>query len=234
MKCKTFQNLILLFVQNELEKKDRIHLEDHLAKCTFCSRVLEQERALMNLVVKDRADVPESDWEKSWQRIFTETRVEKRNKIFLLPYLKKWRIQTSVVTFVFIIGILVGKFIFFPPQTEEYITTITPIQRYVGNIQPVLIDFINKNGRTGSKNLRESEKEILRDMLIKTRLLKKRTYQTGNVHLQLLLDDLELILIEISNIKPGDKNSAARLKEMIRGKDLKFRINTFNNGEIVI
>jgi len=64
-------------------------------------------------------------------------------------------------------------------------------------------------------------------MLVQTRLLKYLVSQRDDPYLLQLLEDLELILVEISNLKPQDQQSAAQLTRLIRENEIKFKIRTF-------
>jgi len=73
------------------------------------------------------------------------------------------------------------------------------------------------------------DKEIIRNILEDTRLLKRHISPEKEPYLAALLEELELILTEIKNVTPGKRDSMESLQEMIREKNMPLKIDLFKN-----
>jgi hypothetical protein len=231
MKCKEFQYLIILYIQNEINQEDKIRLENHLKTCLHCRKALKQERDLVHFIDKERNHIPEPDWKRSWQVISSKTGVEDEKKVIHLPRFRRWMPHAAAILLVFFIGIFVGRSIFLVPPEPDVIPTSSPAQRYIEGIKPFLIGFMRQAENRRTEDISALEKEVIRDMLFQTRLLKQSNAQEDDPYFQELLEELELILIEISNHRSGDRNSVTLTKKMIRKKGIKLKLLTLNTLE---
>jgi hypothetical protein len=71
---------------------------------------------------------------------------------------------------------------------------------------------------------------MLRRMVVQNHLLKKAVARNGDQSLKQLLDDLEMILLEISN--PGSPESRQEsvkwIQDMMKENDVLFKMNVYN------
>lgn len=217
MNCKQCQKLITLYAQDEVSPDEKRILEEHLRECPTCFQVLKRERIITESIDRDSLDLPAPDWEASWKVISTQPQQAEKGW-------KRLILQTAAVLAIFIVGAVIGKFVFFQTERVEEITTFSPLQRYFSQVRPVLAGFMNTSINQVTEYDMEMEKKIIQEMLVETRLLKQGVYEQDNPYLQKLFDELEIILIEISNLKYGNEQSKKMIIKMIREKRMPFKL----------
>ncbi len=223
MNCKEYQNLIALYAQDEVSPGEKRLLEDHLKECPTCSQVLKREKIVIDSIDRDSRNLPAPDWEASWHVISTQPKQAEKGW-------KRWAVQAAAVLAVFIVGTVIGRFILFPTGQTEEITAFSPLQRYFSQIHPVLTVFMNTSMDRATGYEMEMEKKIIHEMLAETRLLKQGMYEQDNPYLQKLFDELEIILLEISNLKYGDERTKKMIMEMIQAKEISFKLKALDSS----
>ena len=108
------------------------------------------------------------------------------------------------------------------------------IQRYAENLDLILVSFMNRTDAQRQEEISQVEKRVIRDILVQTRLLKYLVSQRDDPYLQQLIEDVELIMIGISNIKPQDQDSAEQLTRLIRENEIKFKLKTLITSKTTI
>ncbi len=238
MNCEEIKNLITISVFGKLTDSEKARLEDHLQKCPKCAG-LHKKSAQISLCSEDEEDIPLPNKEKSWRVIRAESFQKRRTWQNLFPY-QKWAFAASALVVVFILGFLIGKKLIFPPQTTrqpEFLALRAndlSIQRYAENLELLLISFMNRADTPKQEQTSELEKKVMEDMLVQTQLLKHLISQGDDPYLLPLIEDLEFILVSISNLRPQDQNSAAQLARMIRENELKFKVKTLLTSKTTI
>ena len=223
MNCKECRNLITFYAQDEVSPDEKRLLEEHLEECSPCSQVLKRERVIIESVDRDSKNLPSPDWEASWRVISAHP--QKAGKGW-----KRLVVQTAGVLAVFIVGAVIGRFVLFPTGQAEEITAFSPLHRYFSQIRPVLTVFMNTSVDRVTEYEADMEKKIIQEMLAETRLLKQGMYEQDNPYLQTLFDELEIILIEISNLKYGDELTKKMIMEMIRAKEISFKLKALDSS----
>jgi len=93
----------------------------------------------------------------------------------------------------------------------------------------VLLSALNGSG---DEALSKAESRLLGDLLLQTRILKQLIARRNDPQALRLIDDLEMILVGLSNLKAGDRESREFLNRMIEDKDLKFRLKILSGFDI--
>jgi hypothetical protein len=238
MNCEECKNLITVSVYGKLTPQEKSQLEDHLRECSECDRIYEKSENLSSLF-EDKEEIPLPDKEKSWDIISSKAVQRKSDKTIFFPY-KKWAFAASALVVVFILGFLIGKRVFFPgpgetpPESIAFQGYESPIQRYTEGLEPILIDFMNRTDARKQQEMSDIEKLVIKDMLIQTKLLKNLVSQRDDPRLLHLLEDIEFILVGISNLRPEDQESAAQLTRLIRENEIKFKLKAFISSQTTI
>jgi CRISPR/Cas system CSM-associated protein Csm2 small subunit len=238
MNCEEYKNLITVSVFGKLTSSEKTRLEEHLRTCPGCSRIHAKSTQLRSLF-EVKEDIPLPNKEKSWHIIRSQTLPKRGSWKNVFSY-KKIVFVTSTVLAVFILGFLAGKLFFFqrlaPGQPESLISQgyDMPVERYAENLELILISFMNRTDAQKQYQISDLEKKVIEDMLLQTKLLKYLVAERGDRYLQQFLEDLELILVEISNLSPRDQDSAAQLARLIRENDLKFKVKTLLTSKTTI
>lgn len=238
MNCEESKNLMTVSVFGKLTFSEKAELEEHLRECQKCARIYERSAHLSPQFAK-KEDIPLPDKEKSWQIISAKAFPRKRGWNVFFPY-KKLALAASALVVVFILGFIVGKQLFFtgPSDVQPESTALkgydSPIQRYAENLELILVSFMNRTDAQRQEEISEAEKKVIKDILVQTRLLKYLVSQRDDPYLQLLIEDVEFIMIGISNLKPQDQDSAHQLTRLIRENGIKFKLKTLITSKTTI
>ncbi|MBN1270919.1 MAG: zf-HC2 domain-containing protein [Candidatus Aminicenantes bacterium] len=223
MNCQHAKDLMAIGIFGRLTPAQRKELEEHLKDCPACARRYEKTASLMGLRMKE-ADIPPPDLEKSWKAVSKGIESRRRPRGFFPA--RKWILAACSFLAVFVLGYFAGKMVLnsgrqgFMPETSS----APSLAAYVDNVKPVLVNFLNRDGVETPEKIRRLEKEIISDMLFRTRLLKEMASQNGDPEILELLQDLEFILMSMDNLKPDDRDTAQYLVRMIREKKVSLRM----------
>jgi hypothetical protein len=238
MNCEECKNLITVSVYGKLTSQEKRQLEEHLRECPECTRIYEKSENLSSLL-EDKEEIPLPDKEKSWEIISSRAIPRKSNRTIFFPY-KKWAFAASALVIVFLLGFIIGKQMFFPgpgetsPESIAFQGYESPIQRYTEGLEPILINFVNRTDAHKQEEMSDIEKLVVKEMLTQTKLLKHLVSRRDDPRLLQLLEDIEFILVGISNLSPQDQESAAQIARLIRENEIKFKLKTFFASQTTI
>lgn len=241
MSCEEYKRLMAVQIFGRLTEIEKEDLLRHIDKCTDCEARWHKSAQYKELVENRKGEIPEPDWEVSWQAISANLPKTGRHSLsFKFP--KRWALAASVLLVVFVAGFLAGRKLLQktedpdPTAGQEIVTLHTPSQwqQYADRLEPLLAGFTNRSRLNQPEELRILENKVIREMLIQTRLLKTMTRQKEMTHLHLLLEDLEFILTSMSNIQPQDWQSAQYLSKIIKEKEIKFKVTTLMKNQRTI
>jgi hypothetical protein len=239
MNCHEAKNMITIGVfGGEPDSSERAALEDHLKTCVSCARIFERwMRQRVSFNVPDDIQLP--DWEKSWQAVSGRALDHgKTFRLFGIP--QKWVFAAASLITVFVLGFFAGRrFLRQPagqplPLTIEASAAAFPFERYAETLEPVLIDFMNRGKTERPQELVELEQRIIQSMLAETRLLESLTEKSQDAALQSFLEEMESLLVSMSNLKPGDQESADLLDRTIRERQIRFKLGELSAVKITI
>jgi len=238
MNCEECKNLITMSVFGKLMPSEKKRLEEHLRACPGCSKIHAKSAQLSSLF-EDKENIPLPNKEKSWQIIRSQTLPKRKKWKDVFSY-KKLALVSSGLLAVFVLGFLAGKLFFFEPPFPGLPGSFAsqgydmPVEQYAENLELILVSFMNRTDARKQDQISDLEKKVIEDMLLQTRLLKYLVAERNDPYLQQLLEDLELILVGISNLRPQDQDSAAQLARTIRENELKFKVKTLLTSKTTI
>ncbi|MBD3413086.1 MAG: hypothetical protein GF421_01475 [Candidatus Aminicenantes bacterium] len=223
MKCQETKNLITIGIYGQLTAGQKQELESHLKECPECSRLYEKSALLMGFSLKER-EIPSPDLTKSWE-VISEKVLNRRRFPRILP-VQKWVLVASSLLIVFILGYFAGKEVLKTQQKGSPLESATPLSlaSYADHLNPFLVNFINQDKKETPHRIQRLEKEIIRDILFQTRLLKELASHNGNTERLELLQDMEFILVSMSNLEAGDQKVALHLARMIQEKNISLKL----------
>jgi hypothetical protein len=228
MNCDDIKNTIIAGIYGQLNAGDQKAIEDHVSRCPSCQATYREAKMYLG-AFESNDEVPLPDWEKSWDVIAARALEPKRRFPFFLHY-RRIALAAASVVLVFAIGLLAGRQLFGPGDRPGQLHnwagyTYTSHQNYAENLELLLINFANRGDKPAAQEFSQAEQAIVGDILTQTRLLKQIAFTREDAFLLNLLDDIELILIGISNLDPGDRDSADQLNQFIQKKSLKLRLD---------
>ena len=130
-RCKQCKDMFDEALCQELNKEQKLFLENHLRECPKCRSEFEEANAMLNFMRKKVRQEPgpafwDNYWEKLQNRMGKENvlhvKSEKRWKTFFqffqsLNFSPRWVIQAAAALVLVVIGIFIGREIF-PPARE--------------------------------------------------------------------------------------------------------------------
>jgi hypothetical protein len=228
MICDECRDLMVLRIYGELTGEQEQSLQQHVRGCRSCAGVNARiEKIHGVLAVED--DIPQPDWEASW-RIIRERALTRKGHGFILFPIKRYAIIAATAAVVFIIGVLAGRSIFFPDHEpppvdiERVYHGVASLSAYAETLEPVLIDFMNRGGGPESGEMAALTDRVVTDMLSQTRLLKRAAGRSGDRSLYTLLEDIEMVLISIANLRGTNGDVASQLDQVIIDKSIMHRL----------
>lgn len=233
MNCKHYENNIILLLYNELSKKDEKKLNDHLNKCENCRKFIAENKIMFSEISETDAGEFEPEWDEYWTKIDNEISNTGKEKFSLFPFNSK-ALSFAMSIVILVAGIFIGRSFIPSPQDEKLImkrknSNLLYVKDYFENVKPVMLDYANYTIPMNNGNGGPVDKKIIRSMLDEVRLIKRHISPDKDPYLATLLEELELILTEIKNVTPGEKDSMRSLQEMIREKDIPIKIDLFKN-----
>ena len=131
--------------------------------------------------------------------------------------------------FVFALGIFLGRFWQTekttldtpPPYSRNYLDI--SLQEHFDNLKPLLIEYANYSPGVTNGDQVVMDRKMVQGLLIQNFLLMK-TIAKNNPGSALLLEDIELVLREITNLESGHKYTQSLIKELIDQRDILFKM----------
>ncbi len=87
----------------------------------------------------------------------------------------------------------------------------------------MLVEYANYTSSEKGEEAILVDKEIARNLLIQNILLKSIVAKTDPTLVQ-LLDDVDIVLKEISNLKKEDRQTPSLIKELIQEREILFKM----------
>lgn len=239
MNCEEFKEAVVVRIYGELPADREAELQRHVAECAECARAFAKVQGVQN-VLDSREDIPTPDWEASWWVIRERTQKKRRWPAFFEWAPRRFAIAAAAVVAVFVIGVMAGRSIFVPPAEPEHGVAgrayrgELSVAAYTATVEPLLIDYTNRRGRPRSEEMAELTTRVAVEMLTQTRMLKRAAEESGDDELYFLLDDVELVLISIANLGGQNGDVAEQLDEVIKKKEILYRLRQLPDKESTI
>jgi hypothetical protein len=230
--CKNYEKQMVLYLYRELSAAEGGDLERHLGECRSCARQFDEFKHLYGAMAARRRDLPQTDWDQAWRliqgRLQQRSAASARRKLTASP--AGWAILSAAAAAIFALGILLGKFWLFSPgkteiphiQAANYLSSV--VHRYVEDIRPILIEYANYSPDLRQWDDIAPRNRLIADLLLQNRLLRKRFTDDKNLYLLKLLEELEIILTEISNLTHSDPQSLSLIRELIKERQILFKL----------
>jgi hypothetical protein len=237
MHCREFEEIFITQIYGKSVPSQMDALRSHIKDCPGCAR--EYERILHTCSRFERKeDVPAPDWEKSWKVVLEGATKRKRVRVRYTTY-PRLAFAGAAMIVVFILGLFAGRQFFFP-KTQERKDDVRwvanrdlSLDTYAERIDVVLINFLNRSHGMDREEFAEFEKKVIADMLDQTRLLKNFHSQEKDPQLIILLNEIECILMSISNLRSDDLESAEQLDQFILQRELNQKLQELSKNKIM-
>jgi hypothetical protein len=232
MKCKNVEREAILYIYDDLSQSGKNELETHLESCQGCRRLVEQKRELLKVVSLGEKRESDPSWDQYWGKIIQRVNQTGSRPWFGVPSLK-WGFTIAGFAFFLILGILVGRLVLTDSKIQiknslqegDYRRQSVLVQ-YLEDMKPVMLDLSNTAVAAGNRH-EVVEKEVIESMLIQTRLLQHR-FSQQDPYVGSLLTDIEMILTEVSNRIPGDRDMDSSVRDLIKDRGVQIKIDLFH------
>ena len=233
MNCENLKELMVVHILGKLTPEEKNNVEIHIKKCSKCALVFDKFKTGNTITGKKKPSRP--DWQKSWEVIAAKS--IKKKHILENSY-QKYAMAAAVLIVVFVTGFIVGKK-YLISGTEPQLTITDKnyeisINSFTEDLEPILIDILNRSDQKIPPQFVELEKNIVAGMLTKTKLLRYLVSKRDNTHLVQLLEDIEFILLSLSNLRSEDYLSMKQIQQFIREKKIKYQLRLFAENKLTI
>lgn len=248
-----------LYNYDELSEEDKRLFHAHLTTCPGCAVEYEEMAGVLGMMdQRQRPEMAEEFWDSYMLRLQEKLEeAENKEKKKIWSWLKKWWenfsfdiqrfrwvLYPSAALLLVVLGIAIGRYLYLPSvpgKGEELISSALPLERKISpavadhfeDLRPMLIDYANYTpgeNETSEEELVTVDKKTLKKLVLQNYLLKKSAARENDLSLKQLLVDLEMILLEISNIEPnsGRKETIRRVRDILDESDILFKMKVYN------
>jgi hypothetical protein len=229
MKCKKCKEKIILHLYGELNEIEKTEFKNHIKECPECAKDFAYTKDVFKALDNAKEEAPDADWEKCWREIDSSVQVRSRKQksFFLAP---RWVYATAALLFVFVLGALLGRLWFFPAQESPLDQGISQgsmnlaLKEYIDELKPILIEYANYAASNEGEETVYMDKKIIRGLLIQNLLLKDLVAKSNPSFIP-LIEDLDIILKELSNMQTGDRETPSLIKKLILEREILFKID---------
>jgi hypothetical protein len=248
-----------LYNFDQLSEEDKGLFHAHLATCPACAGEYEEMAAVLGMMdQRQRPEMGEEFWNSYMLRLqekLKEAEDKEKKKIWLWPkkwwenfsfdiQRLRWVLYPAAALLLVVLGIAIGRYLYppsVPGKGDEVISSELPMERKISpavadhfeNLRPMLIDYANytaEENETSDEELVTVDKKTMKKLVLQNYLLKKIAVRENDLSLKELLVDLEMILLEISNIEPNRERNETirRVRDILDRSDILFKMKVYN------
>lgn len=220
--CREYKELLPLALYPDSGDKEVREILEHAEKCESCRKELaELENMKIFINQRKRPEMSDQYWDELSEKIdarIDEDEEQKKNNIISL---KKFVYPVTAAALV-MIGISIGRY--FPGESELIQNSAQPlplpvnntggssaqltpaVSRHFDSLTPLLLECTNYQQK-GDITL---DRKDVRNLLLENRILKQIVAKQNNLTEKQLLDELEIILMELSNSSPKEAGNIVK------------------------
>ncbi|UCH98082.1 MAG: hypothetical protein JSV88_14850, partial [Candidatus Aminicenantes bacterium] len=157
--------------------------------------------------------------------------------------IRRWVLYPVAALLLVVIGITIGRYLYLPsvPErgVEERKISAAAVEHFE-TLRPLLIDCANytvQEASSGEEGFVLIDKKTLKKLALQNHLLKRIAARGSDVVLTQLLEELEMILLEISNAETGEDNgdnagreTIGRVRDILKRNDTLFKMKIYNKS----
>ena len=239
MKTCPFKNKIIDYLYGELPENDAAQFEYHLDQCSDCFNKVNQYLETIDQSSNRVRPVPQKEFLRSYHQqlkcLYKTDGIINRifNYIFIRPPLG---IRLAEVAVILIIGVFIGKEVRNPTISyqldKKNDVEVKFLDNYIFQTELLLLDIVNMDNERDLKYI--LKENHCKRLLQKTLFLKERAQLIKNIRLLNLLNQLELILMELSNLEESTyKEELNFVKNNIKDWHLFVELKAINSSNLL-
>jgi hypothetical protein len=250
--CKKIKALMVNALYNELSETEKNMFQTHLKTCPGCSAEYKKLTTLMGVMDKrQRPKMSEDFWDNYYLQV--EEKIEaakeekpliktgRRQRIGNLDFRRRWVLYPAAALAVLVVSIGIAQFLSLPEGKKIVDTAVSSFRRlspavaqHFDNLQPLLIDYSNYTPEENETMPGETvimEKRTVQKLLLENQLLKRVVAKENNISAKQLMDELEIILLEISNTNGDREATLQAVKQLIKDNDILFKMKVLKRKD---
>ena len=233
--CKQGESQVIAYVYGDLDGDALAFFQKHLQTCSTCQRECEDIKQTLGFMdQRRRPDPPAISWEPFEARLKAAVRAQqiletRRNR-------KIWLIQSFAAVALLVLGIVLGKSVFQESPIGGLVTLVpdqplTYTQQadaYVERSKTLLIGLMNMDVEAGSGASVDLslQKKLSRELVSEAAMLRENYPEEAKDQLLELINDLEIILIQISHFEAdGNLENLQVIREGVARSSLLLKIH---------
>jgi len=256
--CIRFQGMMAEALYEELRRSERNLLDEHLSVCSACAQEFNSLSSVMNRLDQRRhpemsdqfwADFTPGIMDKidATERTGTRSGIQSGSHWFW-DKLNLWRdfkiaprllLYPAAALLLIVSGISIGRYLSGPTDGKlrnDNVAAVADVgpemTEHFENLRPMLTDYSNY---TPSESFDQEggkvtvNRKIVKQLMVQNYLLKKAVNRSGDASLKQLMDDLELILLELSNAGSGEeqKQTMEAVRGLLDRNDVLFKMKVY-------
>jgi hypothetical protein len=233
MNCREFENALVLRLLEPLPPEILAEVDGHRAVCQRCAARYEKAGRLPVFLPREGKPAP-SEPASSWPAVLARLEEERirRPRIFRSKIV--WAVAGAAG--VFLAGVVIGMGILRlgrPDASRQApMTTDNILRAYVERLDPLLVDFQVKGKGPVPEDITQFEKLMTMELRQDTALLKEAARLAGHSDLVEILDEIDILLVNLSYLQSGDRDAADLLRRVIREnrQAWELRLLSFENS----
>jgi hypothetical protein len=239
-------------------RKLREHIHDHLKDCPGCSEEYKKLAGLMAVMNKrQRPHMSDAFWENYSLRLEEKlndaavpVEVQKSPvKIFNIRkdwldsfnFKLSWVLYPAAAAAILVVGIAIGLYLSRQPGNDIVNTAVSSLRQlnpavagHFENVLPLLLDYSNSSPQQTGNSSEENilvEKNTVKKLLLENQLLKRVMAKNNNITVNELMDELELILLELSNDSGNSEETRRAVQQFIKENNVLFKMKTLEKKD---
>lgn len=244
--------ILILYLENELSEQERQEVEERLRTDPALAAELDELQQSLDLIGESLPDEPDAQY---WRSFYSRIQPQLHKTSLWSKIIDLFRnnagvqfagLATSLAMIFVVVSLFLAQTYFHTEPIPAVTETTVTIKRTQGVLEHIVSTHLERSRLLLQEMVNvdvEEEQEDLVQLINGTRergeqlLSDNRTYRIAaekqnDQELVQLLDDLELVLVEISNLDPDAAEYAVpTVKRIIRTKNLLIKIEIINLNE---
>ena len=255
--CNRFKDLIVGAFYEELAQEERGFFETHLKSCSPCAAEYREITTAMG--VMDRREPPEMS-EEFWDNFRPNLQIKINESEVQSPAVgsigisqlkqwwrgfnfrwdSRWLLYPAAAMLVVASGIVIGRYIYLPNTGQQHtggqtfaLTNTNPaVADHFEELRPMLVDYSNYSPQDPDQGADQIlvNRDELKQLILRNKLLKKVVERGKDANTKQLLEDLEMILLELSNSNDDSNNdeTVQTVQDMMKENNVLFKMKVAN------
>ncbi len=216
MNCREFENALVLRLLEPLPPETLAEIDGHRAVCRRCAARYERAGRLPIFLPHGDEPAP-TEPTPSWPAVLAHLEEGRTRRPRFFRSKIVWAVAGAAG--IFLAGIIIGTGILRPGRPDAGQTIAAPdsiLRAYVERLDPLLVDFQVKGKGPAPEDVIQFEKRMTMELRQDTTLLKAAARLAGHSDLVEILDEIDILLVNLSYLQTGDRDAADQLRRVIR------------------